>query len=287
MGELRERMEADLRLRNYRPRTQGQYLLCGQVLAAHFRRSPAEMGEEDVRAFLLHLVDGRGAGPSTVKVYIAAFKFLFGVTLGRPEVMRSFSVPRVPLKLPEVLSGTEVESLLGAVHSPKYRAILTTTYGAGLRIGEACKLCVGDIDSTRMLIHVRDGKGGRNRFVMLSERLLWVLREYWRAVKPPQPYLFPGRGGDAPIDPESVRKVLRAAVAASGISKPVTPHILRHSFATHLLESGTDIRTIQVVLGHASVQTTQRYAHVSSRHIARTQSPLDLLATERGKQALG
>jgi len=274
-------MEADLRLRNLRPSTQANYLRYVQNFVAYYRRSPEEMGWEEVRGFLLHLRDEKHLSPSTQKVCAAALKFLYTVTLNRPEAVKSFCIPKVPQKLPEVLSGSEVEALLGAVQSIKYRALIMTTYGAGLRIGEACRLHVEDVESKRMLLRVREGKGGHERYVMLSERLLAVLREYWRQSRPKGPYLFPGSRSGKPLSPESVRRVLRKAVKQCGFTKPVTPHTLRHCFATHLLESDTDIRTIQVLLGHRSIATTTRYTQVSSRHISRTTSPLDVLGTDK------
>ena len=286
MGVLRDRMEADLRLRNLRPSTQANYLRYVQRFVAHYRRSPEEMGWEEVRGFLLHLRDEKHLSPSTQKVCAAALKFLYSVTLNRPEVVKSFCIPKVPHKLPEVLSGSEVEELFGAVRSIKYRALIMTTYGAGLRIGEVCRLHVADINSKRMLLRVREGKGGHERYVMLSERLLAVLRVYWKETRPKGPYLFSGSESDKPLSPESVRRVLRKAVKQCGITRQVTPHTLRHSFATHLLESGTDIRTIQVLLGHRSIATTTVYAQVSARHIARTTSPLDVLGTDKAS-ALG
>jgi len=281
MGKLRDRMEADLRLRNLRPGTQANYLGNARAFAAYHRRSPAEMGWEEVRSFLLHLREVKGLSPSTQKVYVAALKFLYTVTLDRPEVVRPFFMPKVPQNLPEILSGSEVEALLGAVRDLKYRAVLMTTYGAGLRISEACGLHIEDIDSKRMLIRVQKGKGGRQRYTILGERLLTVLRTYYKHDRPGGPYLFPGGRENTPLSPDSVREVLRKAAKAAGLSKRVTPHILRHSFATHLLESGADIRVIQVLLGHRSIQTTTGYAQVSTRHIARTQSPLDLLGTDK------
>ena len=283
MGVLRDRMETDLKLRNLRPSTQATYLRCVRKLAEHYMRSPDTLTEDEVRGFLLYLLEERKIGPSMQKVYVAALKFLYGTTLGTPEVVRSLWSPKVPRKLPQILSGTEVEQLLGTVRTLEYRAILMTTYGAGLRISETCNLHVADIDSQRMLIHVGDGKGGRQRYVMLSQRLLVVLREYWRVVRPSGPWLFLGKVPDKPITAASVSKVLKKVVAECGITKRVTPHVLRHSFATHLLESGTDIRTIQVLLGHQSIRTTQLYAQVSTQHIARTTSPLDLLGTEEGE----
>jgi site-specific recombinase XerD len=241
------------------------------------------MGEKEIRDFLVHLRDEKKRHPSTIKTYVAALKFFYANTLGRPEVVRPWLTPAVPRKLPKILSGLEVEALLGAVQSIKYRAVLMTTYGAGLRIGEVCRLQVEDIDSGRMLLHIRDGKGGRDRYAMLSPRLLEVLRAYWKQERPPKPYLFSGKEAGTPVSAKSVRTVMRKAVEDCGIKRPVTPHILRHSFATHLLDAGTDIRTIQVLLGHRSIRTTQIYTQVSPRHIGRVKSPLDLLGTEEAK----
>lgn len=283
MGELRNRMEADLRLQNFRPGTQVQYLRCARKLAEHFMRSPEELGKEDVRGYLLYLLRVRNLSPSSMKVHIASLKFLYEITLGRPDVVEWVRMPRMPKKLPQVLSGSEVEAVIDAVKSVKYRAVVMTTYAAGLRVSEACRLRVADIDSTRMLIRVQEGKGGHDRYVMLSERLLQGLREYFRSERPQGEYLFPGRKPGSAVTPDSVREVLRAAVGKSGVKKRVSPHVLRHSFATHLLEGGADIRTIQVLLGHRSIKSTQLYAQVSTRHIARTKSPLDLLGTKDGE----
>jgi integrase/recombinase XerD len=221
--------------------------------------------------------------PSTVRVYVAALRFLYTVTLRRPEVVQYLRGPKVPRHVPTVLSGSEVAELLEAVHSVKYRAVLMTTYGAGLRISEVCRLRTEDIDSRRMLIHVREGKGGDSRYALLSPRLLAVLRAYWKETRPAGPYLFPGRRADRPITRETIRGALTRAATRCGLDKRVTPHLLRHSFATHLLESGTDIRTIQVLLGHRSIVSTQVYTQVSTRHLSQTRSPLDLLGTPAGK----
>jgi site-specific recombinase XerD len=275
-------MEADLRLRNLRPTTQQNYLRFVRNFAAFHGRSPAEMGWQEVRSFLLHLREEKGLSPSTQKVYVAALKFLYTVTLNRPEVVRPFFMPKIPQHVPEILSGKEVQALFRAVRDLKYRAVLMTTYGAGLRISEACGLRIEDIDSKRMLIRVHKGKGGRQRYTILSRRLLSALRTYYKHERPQRPYLFPGGKADRPLSPDSVREVLRKAVKKAGVTKRATPHILRHSFATHLLESGADIRVIQVLLGHRSIRTTTSYTQVSKRHIARTQSPLDLLGTQKG-----
>lgn len=286
MGELKDRMEADLRLRNLRPNTQIAYLTTAKALAAWHRRSPAFLGADDVRAFLVHLQNDRQISASTLCVYLAALRFLFCVTLGRPEVMASFASPRVVQSLPRVLSGTEVSRLLQSITSLKYRALATTLYGAGLRVSEACGLQVGDIDSRRSVIHVRDGKGGKARHVMLSEVLLSTLRSYWSAVRPPLPYLFPGRDGQSPCCPEMAQRAIKRAAIDAGLPH-VTPHLLRHCFATHMLEQGVDLRTIQVMLGHARIDTTARYLHMSTRHLGRVRSPLDALGTKEGQDASG
>jgi len=279
MGILKTKMEADLKLRNLRPKTQAIYLNCIRDFAKFHHQSPERLGTEHVRAFLLHLREERKLSPSTQKVHVAALKFLYRVTLDRPEVVKPFFMPKVQSKVPEILSGSEVHDLFHAVEIIQYRAVLMVLYGAGLRIREACRLRIEDIDSQRMLIRIRDGKGGYDRYAMLGPRLLRVLRAYFRHVRPQGPWLFPGANAESPLSPESVRRVLHKATRKCGIKKKVTPHSLRHAFATHLLESGEDIRVIQVLLGHRSISSTTPYAQVSTRHIARTKSPLDRLGT--------
>ena len=279
MGRIRERMEADLELKGFARSTRKDYLLRARHFVAYHGRSPEQLGETEVREFLLHLVQERGVRATTHRMYVAALKFLFIVTLRRPEAVAAIPWPKIPRTLPDILSGEEVERLMSVVRSLKYRALLMTAYGAGLRISEACTLEVGDIDSKRMIIHVREGKRGKDRYVMLSPKLLDTLRLYWRQSRPKGRYLFPGVFPTAPITPSAVQKVLKKAVAAARLTKRVTFHSLRHGFATHLLEAGEDIRTIQKLLGHSSIQTTARYTNVSRRHIARTRSPLDMLGT--------
>jgi site-specific recombinase XerD len=283
MGKLKERMEADLRLHNLRPSTQANYLRYARDLAKFHMRSPAELSREDIRLFLLHMKDERRLSPATMRVVLASLKFLYEVTLDRLDLMSSFRLPRLHQKLPEVLTGTELESVFAAVESAKFRAVLMTTYGAGLRIAEVCNLHITDVDSRRMLLHIRKGKGGHSRNAMLSRRLLLVLRAYSTVYRPAGPHLFAGRRVDTPLSPRTVRYVLNRAVRDSGLDKHATPHVLRHSFATHLHEAGTDLRTIQVLLGHRSIQSTQLYTHVSTKRIAGTKSPLDLLGTKEGE----
>lgn len=280
MGKLRDRMEADLRLRNLRPTTQKTYLGYVHNFAAYHMRSPAEMGVGEVRDFLVHLRDEKHLNPSTIKGYVAALSFLYTNTLQRPAVVQAWFHPRIDKKLPEILSREEVETLLNSVESIKHRAVLMAAYGSGLRISEACRLHIDDVDSGRMLLHIRDGKGGRDRYAMLSPRLLEVLRAYFRAKRPTGPYLFAGRKDDGHISAEAVREVQRKVARQCGIRKRATPHLLRHCFATHLLDAGTDIRTIQVLLGHRSIRTTQLYTQVSPEHIRQVTSPLDTLDVE-------
>ena len=287
MGKLRDRMAEDLKLRRYAPATCKRYLNCARAYAAYHRRSPEEMGEEEVRTFLLYLVDERQIGPAMQKMYVAALKFLYGTTLRRPEVMAAIPFPRVPKSLPVILSGSEMVRLFEALDSTKHRAVVLTTYGTGLRISEVCSLEVGDIHSRRGLIHVRDGKRGRDRYVMLPPRVLLALRTYWKEERPTGPALFAGQQPGTCIAPETVRRALHEAVQKSGLNKRVTPHLLRHTFATHLLELGTDLRTIQVLLGHGSIRTTERYTHIRADKLRRTTSPVEVIGTEKGRRALG
>ncbi len=280
MGAIRDRMDGDLRLRGLSEVTRAEYLRCATQFVAHYRLSPELLGAEDVRRYLLHLVEERHFSPSNMKVHIAAIKFLFAVTLDRPDVVAKIPFPKVPLKLLDIPSPSEVAAVLSELKSPMYRTLLFCACGAGLRVSEASKLCVGDIDSKRMVIIVRDGKGGRDRYAMLSPVLLEALRGYYKAARPPQPYLFQGRILGKPVPVEGVQTALRMALRRSGVSKRITPHSLRHAFATHSLESGTDLRVIQVLLGHANIRSTVRYVHVSTSTIAATPSPLDAIATK-------
>lgn len=282
MEIVHERMAEDLRLKNYRPATCREYLRCARVFIEHFGRSPARLSAADIRKFLLYLTDEKKSSAATVKMHIAALRVLYVVTLKQPQKVAALVWPKVPHPLPDILSAEEVERLFAAVESPKHRVILMTAYGAGLRIGEACRLMTVDLDSDRMVIHVRDGKRGRDRYVMLSPVLLSALRAYWRQFRPEEPTLFPGEQPGTCIRPDTVREALRVAVHRAVITKRVTPHSLRHAFATHLLEAGTDIRTIQVLLGHSSIRSTARYTHVSTSHIAATPSPLDRLRVPGG-----
>jgi integrase/recombinase XerD len=278
MGQLRDRMEAELRLRNVSPRTSCAYLRVVRALAAYHRRSPAQLGAKEVRAFLLHLVNQRRVSPSNHKMHVAGIKFFYREVLRRPEVAEETPWPHVPDKLPDVASTTEIQALLAAAPSSFYRLLWMVAYGCGLRVAEACALRVEDIDRKRGVLHVRCGKGRKDRVTLLPKRLIEELTAYWREARPPGPWVFPGAteaGG--PISSRSVQREITATAKRAGISRRVTCHLLRHAFATHLLEAGTDLRTIQAMLGHASIRTTTRYLHIRSDHIERTTSPLDRL----------
>ena len=272
---LRNKMMQDLRLAGYALKTQKTYLEC-IGLFAQFCWEPAQADQEGVRAWVAQLEKSK-VGPQRLRQHFAALKFLFGKTLARPEQVAFLSWPKDPKRLPTVLSASQVSALLGALESPKYRVFFTTLYATGLRLKEACHLKTTDIDAARGVIHVRLAKGGKERLVMLSPKLLVILRAYWKQERPAAPYLFPTKT-KKPLDPDMARRVLHRAAAAAGLnSKQVTPHVLRHSFATELLESGADLRVIQVLLGHDNIQTTTRYARVSAALISKAKSPLDRL----------
>ena len=279
MGQLYNKMARDLDLKNLAEATRKEYLRCCCNFVRYHMTSPAQLGEAAVKEYLEHL-RLKGAGPETLKMNVAALKFLYGVTLNRAKVSERLPWPKVPQRKPDILSGTETQRLLAAVTSLVPAMALTTAYGAGLRISEVCRLRVEDIDSKRGLIHVRLGKGRKDRYVMLSDRLLSMLRGYWTRVRPADGWLFPGRLKGAHLNPSTVRWALAKAVKGTKLKKRVSAHTLRHSFATHLHELGSDVRFIQVVLGHASIRTTARYAQVSQKHIAAVKSPLDVLGTK-------
>jgi site-specific recombinase XerD len=272
-------MVHDLELAGYVPKTRLIYLNAIRDFARHFRRSPAELGADDVRVWLARLSKESCLSPQRVRQHMAALKFLYTKTLWKPENVSFLSWPSDPQKLPTVLATDEVERLLGALDGAKYRVFFTTVYATGLRLLEACRLETRDIDAARGVIHVREAKGRKERLVMLSTRLLAILRAYWALERPPAPWLFASSTSGCHLNPVMARKALKLAAAKAGVEKKVTPHTFRHSFATHLLEGGTDLRVIQVLLGHGSIRTTTRYARVSADVIAKTTSPLDTLKT--------
>ena len=274
---LRQRMTEDMQVRNLSPRTQSSYVQQVSMFARHFHRSPAVLGPEDIRDYQIYLMNQKRLDPSSVKVAVSAIRFLYRVTLRRQwdfdEVVPS---PKKPRTLPIILSPEEVVHFLGCVASVKHRTILTTCYAAGLRVSEAVHLMPSAIDRKRMVIRIEQGKGRKDRYVMLSPKLLQVLIDYWHALRP-SGCLFPGDIPGQPITRFAVEAACQASHARSGLAKPVTPHSLRHAFAVHLLEAGTDLRTIQLLMGHSSLNTTARYLRIATSKVCSTTSPLDLL----------
>jgi site-specific recombinase XerD len=270
-------MREDLELRGMSDATITSYVRCARQFAEYHGRSPCSMGAPELRAFLLHLVHERKVAPTSFNVFASALKFLYVVTLERPEAIARMPRMRVPMRLPVVLTPVEVAQLLAALETDKHRAMVMLAYGAGLRVSEVCKLRVEDIDPKRMLLHVRHAKHGRERFVMLSPKLLATLRAYWKASRPAGPYLFPGRDPSKVFTRAAIHKAIVKAARRAGIKKRLSPHTLRHCFATHLLDAGTDLRTLQALLGHASLGTTMVYLHVSTARVQSITSPLDAL----------
>jgi integrase/recombinase XerD len=284
MTPLRRRMIEDMTLRNFTPRTIKAYVRYVARFALHFNASPECLGPDEVRAYLLYLVQNKKIAPGYCTQILSALRFFYGVTLGRDEVFKRIVYPKRSRKLPVVLSLDEAAQFLGAVTKLKDLALLMAAYGAGLRVSEIPQLRVEDIDSRRMVIRVRQAKGRKDRYVMLSPRLLALLRQYWRTCRPGRDYLFPGRRPGSPISTRTVQHACQTALRGSGLTKHVTVHTLRHSFATHLLEAGTDLPTVQVLLGHSSLKTTARYIHVSTAAVQSTPSPLDRLELPQAKE---
>ena len=274
---LRQRMTEDMQVRNLSPQTQSAYIMQVSLFARHFKKSPELLGPEEIRAYQVYLTNQRKLAVSSIKVAVAALRFLYRATLKRQWNFDDIvPTPKNPQHLPVVLSPAEVVHFLGCILNIKHRTILTTCYAAGLRITEAVHLKPIAIDRQRMVIRVEQGKGGKDRYVMLSPKLLQVLSAYWWEVRPKE-WLFPGDIAGQPITRHSVEMACQAAWRRSGLSKPVTPHSLRHAFAVHLLESGADLRTIQLLLGHSSLNTTARYLRIATSTVCATTSPMDLL----------
>lgn len=277
MTILRRRMTEDMRIRNLSLRTQASYLQQLSQFARHFGKSPDKLGAEDIRAYHLYLTKERELATSSIHIAIAALRFFYRTTLKRDWTFEEvLPLPKKPQKLPVVLSQQEVEHFLGCVKRLKARVILTACYAAGLRISEAVRLQLTCIDSKRMVIRVVQGKGQKDRYVMLSVRLLEILRSYYKSERP-KDWLFPGHYPGQPISTGAIEDACQKGRRISGISKPVTPHSLRHAFAVHMLEAGTDLRTIQLLLGHRSLATTARYLRIATNKVCANSSPLDLL----------
>lgn len=283
MGRVRDRMQQELTLRGLSASTHERYLSFARAFVAHFKRPPKELGAEHARIWILHLLTVLHRSPATVNVAIGALRFLFGATLKRPDVMRDIRMVRKNCPCPEVPSGSEIARLLAATSDVKQRAMFMLMYGAGLRVSELLHLTAGDIDSERMVVVVRDTKTRHDRLVPLSARMLDALRAYWRARRPAGPWLFPGKTPGAPLTRAAVNMVLRKAAARAGLTKRMHPHILRHAFATHMLELGTDLRTVQLLLGHRSIRSTTRYTHLTEARRRNLNNPLEALGTEEGR----
>lgn len=277
MTPLRQRMLEDMQIRHLAASTQRAYLEHVARFARHFGQSPAVLGRQHIRAYQLYLTNDQHRAPATIGIAVAALRFLYTVTLQKTwSVDAAIPTPKTPQTLPVVLSPGEVVQFLDCVKAPKHRTILTVCYAAGLRVSEAVRLTLPAIDSQRMVLRVEHGKGQKDRYVMLSPKLLEILRDWWRVGRS-RPWLFPGDRPGCPITTHSVNKACQQAHRRSRIPKPITPHSLRHAFAVHLLEAGTDLRTIQLLLGHRSLATTTRYLCIATTQVCSAASPLDLL----------
>lgn len=274
---LRQRMIDDMTVRNLSQNTQDLYVSAVAQFAKYFRTSPENLGPADVKAYQLYLTRVRQISWSTLNVVVCALRFFYRTTLGTDWAIEHIIYPKSEKRLPEVLSLEEVSDFLDGIPNLKHRTMLVTAYAAGLRLSEVACLGVTDIDSKRMVIRVQQGKGRKDRYVMLSPRLLLLLREYWKAVRPNGNWLFPGADTKTHITAGAIQDACKKAWQSSGLTKKVTVRMLRHSFATHLLEGGTNIRTIQLLLGHRSLATTATYTHVATSAVCATQSPLDRL----------
>ena len=291
VSPLRRRMMEDMAMRGLCEGTQRDYLRVVSGFASFLGRAPDTASADDIRRFQVYQSE-RGIQPTTINASVSALRFLFTVTLDRSDLSRRFVLVRQPRKLPDVLSVEEVGRLLEAAPGPKHKAALGTAYGAGLRVSEVAALKVDDIDSTRMLIRVEQGKGRKDRNAMLSPQLLELLRLWWRegrrrGVLLPHGWLFPGRNALEPISTRQLNRAVHEAAETAGIRKRVSPHTLRHSFATHLLEQDVDIRVIQVLLGHAKLDTTALYARVATKTIRAVTSPIEALKLLMEEQSPG
>ena len=278
MSKLRERMDEAMVLRGFSARTRESYLAWVAKLSRHYRRTPGSLDAVEIQSYLLHLIQEKRLAYASVNQAVCAFRFLYGAVLGYEALALAIPMAKVPKRLPQILSREEVKRLFSAARSLRARTVLMTVYAAGLRVSELCALQVTDIESApdRMCLKVREGKGGQDRYTLLSPRLLATLRLYWHERRP-RTWLFPNRAGDGPMRIEMAQRVYCAARDSAGIPREGGIHSLRHAFATHLLEAGVDLPTLQHLLGHGHVSTTMRYLHLSRSRVTGTASPLELL----------
>lgn len=276
MGRLHDQMKRDLELKNYSPKTRSCYLASVKSFVLHFHRSPDQLADQEIREYLHYLIQKKKVSQSTISQSYSALKFFYETTLKRD--WNGFRIPRVKMgkRLPVVLSQQEIQAIFSATRNLKHRALLMTIYSAGLRVSEVVHLKVSDIDSQRMVIRVQQGKGAKDRYTLLAQRTLEVLRDYWRAYRPEE-WLFPGQPAKGSLSVSSVQKVFGKVLHETGIKKHATVHTLRHSFATHLLEGGTDLYQIQRLLGHTTPKTTTIYLHLSRKDLGGVSSPIDHL----------
>lgn len=270
-------LEQELTLRRLSPATQLNYGRPIQQLSAYHKRPFESLGIQHVRAFLLHVLQRGSSSPAKHKMYVAALKFFFRHVLPRPDLAEAIPWPKVPKTLPVVLSRAEIQEVLRAITVLKYRVLAAVAYGTGLRVSECRHLQVGDIDASRMTLHVRLGKGAKDRYVPLPSVLLKALRAYWRIERPAKPWLFPNDTGTGPIGTRGIQRALQLAGEAAGLDKRCSPHVLRYSYATHQLEAGVDLATLQSILGHSDLSCTFRYLLISNRRKAAVGSPIDTL----------
>ena len=276
--KLRREMDNAMLLRGFSPRTRESYLACVTALARHYHQSPDGLDTAEIQSYLLHLIKEKKLAYASVNQAVCAFRFLFDAVLGHQKLALEIPMAKVPKRLPQVLSREEVSRLIAAATSLRGRTVLMTTYAAGLRVSELCALQVADIESApdRMCLKVRQGKGGQDRYTLLSPRLLETLRLYWRDRRP-RTWLFPNRAGTAPIEVKTAQRIYCGARDAADIPREGGIHSLRHAFATHLLEAGVDLPTLQRLLGHGHISTTMRYLHLARSRLTGTTSPLELL----------
>ena len=279
MDALREQMSKDLQLKGITPGTQKKYLREVSMMANYFDKPLEELGEEEVKDYLIHMLETRKLSRGTYRGYVAGIKFLYKTTLNREEVVQKIQYPKAKKTLPVVLDLAEIKAMLSVTENLKHRALLTITYSAGLRVSEAAKLKVTDIDSKRMMVRVQQGKGRKDRYSILSQTALELLRRYWRQYRPKE-WLFEGQKDGTHICYTAIRNIFFDAKKRAGITKPASPHTLRHSFATHLIEAGTSLHHVQLLLGHRSPTTTTVYLHVSKMNLSKVASPLDSLPEE-------